>query len=376
MGPLRCVRVRIGSGWRSRLGAIAFVIGAAALMAFPPSAQAQLQIQNDDGSSSIKFGFLVQGRAEFTDTADGGDTTKDLYFRRLRLLAGGKITDNFSFFVETDSPNIGKGTADGSKTTSDVYIQDFVLTYSTGETFKLDGGLILIPTCYNCNNSAAALLPVDYGAFSFLSSGPTTANVGRDYGLQARGYLGGGHLEYRAGVFQGKRDEASTVGFRYAGRLMYHFWEPQQGLFYSGAALGKAKHLSLGASIDAQDDYQTWAVDAMLDMPVLGGDAVTLQADFITYDGGDFLTSLPKQEALLVEVGYYFHGPKLGPFIQYLDRNYVDEGTGHDQTNTQIGLAWWIRGHNTNLKLGWTTLEQDGAPDRDQYILQAQIFMF
>lgn len=345
-------------------------------MSLAQTAEAQLQIQNDDGSSSIKFGFLVQGRAEFTDTANGEDTTKDLYFRRLRLLAGGKITDNFSFFMETDSPNIGKGTADGSKTSSEVYIQDFVLTYSTGEKFKIDGGLVLIPTCYNCNNSAAALLPIDYGAFSFLSSGPTTANVGRDYGVQARGYLADGHLEYRAGVFQGKRDEGSTASFRYAGRLMYHVWEPQQGLFYNGAALGKKKYLAFGASIDAQDDYQTWAVDARLDLPVASGDALSLQADYITYDGGDFLASLPKQEALLVEAGWYFHGLKFGPFIQYLDRNYVDRGTGHDQTNTQIGLAWWIRGHNTNLKLGWTTIEQDGAADRDQYILQAQIFMF
>jgi hypothetical protein len=345
------------------------------LIASPP-AEAQLEITSKDGSSSVKLGFLVQGRAELTDTADGDDRSQDLYLRRLRLIAGGTITDSFTFFLETDSPNLGLGNADGSKTAGDVFIQDLVLTYSFGEQLKLDGGLILLPICYNCNSSAAALLPVDYGAYSFLSSAPTTARVGRDYGVQARGYLAGDHLEYRLGVFQGYRDDLSTAPFRTTGRLMWHVWEPQKGLFYTGTSLGTKRMLAFGASFDAQDDYLAWAIDAFLDLPVAGGDALTLQADWVEYDGGDFFTAFPEQRALLLEAAWYFHGPKLGPFVQVVERSFVGESTGADETRVQLGLAWWWRGHGSNLKLGWARLEQDGAEDRDQIILQCQVFMF
>lgn len=354
--------------------ALALAIAAATWTAAP--AEAQLEITSKAGSSSVKLGFLVQGRAELTDTADGDDRSQDLYLRRLRLMAGGSVTERLSFFVDTDSPNLGLGNADGSKSSSDIFIQDFVVTYSFGERLKLDGGLILVPACYNCNNSAGTLLPVDYGAFSFLSTGPTTARVGRDYGVQARGYLAGEHLEYRLGVFQGYRDELSTAPFRTTGRLMWHVWEPQKGLFYTGTSLGAKKMLAFGASVDSQDDYLAWAVDAFLDLPVAGGDALTLQADWVTYDGGDFFTVLPEQETLLLEAAWYFHRPRIGPFVQVVERSFVEDGVGADESRVQLGLAWWWRGHGSNLKLGWARFERDGAEDRDQVILQCQVFMF
>jgi hypothetical protein len=323
----------------------------------------------------MKFGFLVQGRFETTDLADGSDQSQDLYFRRLRLLFGGNITKKLSYFFETDSPNLGKGNADGSKTTSDIYIQDFVLSYKFSEAITLDAGLVLIPTCYNCNQSAAALLPVDYGAFSFLSSGPTTANVGRDYGLQARGYLANDHFEYRAGVFQGYRDEDSTGPFRYAFRAAWYPFEAPKGLFYPGTTLGKKKILSVGASYDTQDDYRTYAFDVFWDQPLFDGDGLTIQYDYVNWDGGDYLTGFPEQTSTLFEIGYYFHSIKLTPYFEWLSRDYDPAELG-DEDRYQLGVAYWPRGHNLNFKLGFTRLEKDGAEDRDQVILQCQVFMF
>jgi hypothetical protein len=338
-------------------------------------AYAQWAIESKDGTSSIKFGFLVQGRAETFDSVDGDDPAKDLYFRRLRLLAGGKITDKFTFFMETDSPNLGKGTPDGGKVRADIYIQDFVLSYKFLDQIILDGGLILIPTCYNCNQSAASLLPVDYGAYSFLSSGPTTANVGRDYGLQARGYLFNDHLEYRAGVFQGIRGEGATNDFRYSGRVMWNFLEPQKGLFYVGTSLGTKKLLSIGASYDTQDDYATYAFDVFFDYPLFGSGGLTLQADWVHYDGSDFLTSLPETDAWLFEAAYYFGKIKLAPFLQYLVRDPAAE-SAPKQTSWQAGLAYYPMGQRLNIKLGLGELETDGAPNRFRGILQVQVFMF
>jgi hypothetical protein len=37
------------------------------------TANAQVKVESADGSQSMKFGFLVQGRYETTDLADGSD---------------------------------------------------------------------------------------------------------------------------------------------------------------------------------------------------------------------------------------------------------------------------------------------------------------
>jgi hypothetical protein len=339
------------------------------------TAEAQWTIESPDHGSSIKLGFLIQGRAESFELANGTDEANDLYFRRMRLLAGGQISKSLTFFFDTDSPNLGKGAADGSKNRPDIYIQDLVLTYSCGDAFKLDGGLILIPTCYTCNQSAASLLPVDYGDFSFLSSGPTTANVGRDYGLQARGYVAGKHVEYRLGVFQGARVEGSTVGFRYSGRLTWHVFEAQTGLFYTGTSLGTKRLLALGASFDRQEEYSTYALDLFFDYPVFDGDGVTLQADWVKWDGDTFFPQLPEQETWLLEASYHIGAWKLSPFAQYLRRQY-GASQAPEETHWQVGLAWFGRGHNLTVKLGVGQHEVDGAADRLRAILQAQVFMF
>ena len=145
------------------------------LVCAAPAANAQWEIKPTD-NSSIKFGFLMQGRADSVETTSD-DTAQDLYFRRLRLLAGGKINDQWSFFFETDSPNLGKG----SKGENDIYIQDFVVTYKPGgDAFNLDIGMLLDPVTYNSNQSAASLLTVDYGPYSFNWNGTLQGRVGRD----------------------------------------------------------------------------------------------------------------------------------------------------------------------------------------------------
>ncbi|MDX1584844.1 MAG: hypothetical protein R3338_14695, partial [Thermoanaerobaculia bacterium] len=278
------------------------------VFSFSLGVDAQWKIETDDGAT-LKFGFLVQARGEFLDLES--DTAENLFFRRLRLLAGGTLTDRLSFFFETDSPNLGKGSASGSKGSSDIYIQDFVLIYKWSPDQYLDAGMLLNAISHNSNQSAASLLAVDYGPYSFLASAPTTSRVGRDYGLRARGYVLDDRLEYRASILQGARGTNSSNDFRLLGRLVYNVFEPEKGLFYGGTYLGKKRVLSFGASVDHQEDYQSTALDLFSDTPLANGDSVTFQADWIEYDGDTFLTELPEQDALLVEAGYYFSDSKL-----------------------------------------------------------------
>lgn len=368
---------------RSQIRSVSLLRASLALGLFVfavPAVHAQWEIKPTE-NSSIKFGFLMQGQAESVDVnnPDGSqDTADNLFFRRLRILAGGKINDQWSFFFETDSPNLGKGSTAGGtgKNESDMYIQDFVVTYKPGgDAFNLDVGMLLDPITYNANQSAATLLATDYGPYSFAWSGPLTTRVGRDYGVRARGYLFEDRLEYRASILQGNRGNNSTNDMRFFGRLMFNVFEAQKGLFYTGTTLGKKKLLSFGASYDKQEDYQTYGLDAFYDQPLSGGNGLTLQANFSNVDGDDFLTSLPEQQNMLLEAGFYVDSMKLLPFIQYSDRDYDNAALG-DEDKFLIGLGYMFAGHNANLKVSYGQLGKDGAKDRDEFWLQLQLFKF
>ena len=345
------------------------------LLCAAPAAQAQWEIKPTDGSS-IKFGFLMQGQAESVDVnlAGGGqDTSDNLFFRRLRILAGGKINDQWSYFFETDSPNLGKG----AKGENDMYIQDFVVTYRpSSDAFMLDVGMLLDPVTYNSNQSAATLLATDYGPYSFAWNGPLTTKVGRDYGVRARGYLFSDHLEYRASILQGNRGTNSTNDLRFFGRLMFNVFEAQKGLFYTGTTLGKKKLLHFGVSFDKQDDYETFSADAFWDQPIgSSGNGLTMQANYSNLDGDVFLTSLPEQTNLMLEAGFYIASMKLLPFVQYAEQDF-DDGALADNDKFQIGLGYMFAGHNGNVKLSYGQLGTDGADDRDEIWLQLQLFKY
>jgi len=338
---------------------------------------AQVSVSSADGKSTLNLGFLSQMQAEALDNADATHTGQNLFFRRLRIIMGGKINDKLSFFFETDSPNLGKGTTTGTKTASTVTVQDFSLTYSFSNEFKIDGGMLLVPVSHNSQQSAASLLFVDYGAYSFQHSSPLDSVVGRDYGLQARGYLADNHIEYRLAVLQGNRGTASTMPFRTTARVVWYPFEADTGFFYTGTTLGKKHILAIGGSYDAQKNYQAYSGDIFLDQPVGGGNALTLQGDYTNYDGGTTFVKLPKQKALLVEGGFYIADAKLSPIVQFSKLTYDTEtSTTENQQKIGGGVAFWMNGHRNNIKAIVAQIKQDNAKDRMQYVLQWQVFTF
>ena len=345
-----------------------------AAVAYAPTAQAEWKIASKDGSSSIKFGILIQPRAD-SISPDTGSSTNNLYLRRFRVLAGGKINDRWSFFFETDTPNFGKRGADGSKNHGDIFVQDLVVTYKPqSDAFMLDIGQLLSEVTYNSNQSAVSLMAPDFAATSFVWAGALDTKVGRDYGIRARGYLAGDRLEYRASMLQGSKSDASS-SLRFLGRLMYNFFEPQKGLFYAGTTLGKKKILSLGVSYDTQDDYKTTSVDFFYDQPIGEGSAVTLQASLSNIDGGIFLTSLPEQDNTMMEAGFYHGGSKLLPFVQYTKQDFA-AGFANDVEKTLAGIGYFFKGHGGNVKLSYANVDRAGAPGQDELWLQLQMFSF
>jgi len=337
-------------------------------------ASAQWQLASPDGDSSIKFGFLLQGRAETQKTESVDGMNQNIYFRRARILIGGKVNDRVGFFLETDSPNMGT-VSSGSKQFGNTYIQDWVVTYRLAKGHNLDGGLILTPSEYNHLQSAISLLAMDYGRYSFIESGPIGANIGRDVGLQARGLLVQNQVEYRVGVFQGQRT-GQTEPFRVVARAAYCPWGAPTGLFYSGTYMGKKQWLSIGAAVDRQKDFASYHGDVFYEQPTGPGQCVTVQFDYSVYDGGDYITAIPKQSIWLAEVGYGLVNNRFVPYIQASGRNY-DGTTGSNERYIQGGLTWRVDGHKTNVKLGWTHTDTDEhpitkAPNPKKDLLQLQ----
>jgi hypothetical protein len=344
-------------------------------MAVAVPADAQLQWTSKDEKMNFKIGLLGQMQGEQADVAGTNDTATNLFFRRARLIMGFTLGEKLSVFFETDSPNLGKSNNAGVKDANDMFIQDFAVTYKFSNQFMLDGGMLLVEPSYNHNQSAATLLATDYGPYSFVESGPLAERVGRDYGLRARGYLADSHLEYRAGVYQGVRGTNAANELRFTGRLMYSFFTPQVGLFYRGTSLGKTKTLSIGASYDAQEEYDSVGVDLFYDQPFGDGNAWVVQVDYVNPDGGTFASTLPDQTNVLFETGFYFSSIKLQPFLQYASQNF-DAASRVDEERLTLGLTYYINGHNNNLKLSYTDIKPDVGDSRQQINLQWQIFQF
>jgi hypothetical protein len=330
------------------------------------------QFSLGEGKPSVTLGFLAQPQFESITNPNGSGTTNNLYLRRFRLTAGGKLTRKLSYFVESDSPNLGKSVATGStmSRTCDIFLQDAIVTYTFRPEFQIDGGMLLIPVSHNSGQSAASLLAVDYGPYSFLASDPTHSKNGRDYGVEARGYVMR-HFEYRLGAFRGNRDPDSNFPFRVSGRFVWYPFDADTGFFYTGTTLGKKRIVALGTSFDRQDHYSSNAVDLFIDQPLRNGHTVTFQADYVRYDGRGTFPTLPKQSAWMVEGSYCFGNVKLAPFIQAASRDFTNPSAADDR-KIQGGMIYWIKGHRLNIKLGIGRSLKNGAPDRTQFVIQTQ----
>jgi len=345
----------------------------AALLIGAPAARAQIIVKAND-EVNLKLGVLGQFQADTIDNPGTDANTSNLFVRRMRLLFGGQVAKNVSFFVETEAANLGKTLPAGKNIQPSVILQDAYAEFRVSNAFMLDAGLMFVPFSRNSVQSAATLLPIDYGAYTFSQSAPTQSSTGRDTGFQARGYFVGNHLEYRIGAFQGIRDAKSENAFRYTGRVQYNVFESESGYFYTGTYLGKKKILAAGAAFDAQKGFHAYDADAFVDYP-LGPGAVTAQFDYNRFDGGATLTTLPKQNDILLEGGYLIRAWKLTPLLQLAHRDISASSFG-DETRTGVGANYWLAGHNANVKALYTRIAPRGLNKQNEFTVQLQIFYF
>ena len=374
---------------------------------------APLAIQNAD--VSVRFGLLLQPQyqslGETTYTGQG----QNLYLRRTRVIVGGTLFGVVDYFFDTDYPNLFLGQA-ASGTPSVKYvpqfnIQDAFATWRLfgktryGDTIMLDAGYMLPPMAHNAVQGAGTLFGWDYFKFTFqhdeaFQTPPLVDDpAARDVGVQLRGLLVGGHLEYRAALFQGLRGAKTTTAtgsqnfFRVTGRIQINLLDPETGFFYAGTYLGEKRILSVGGSYDFQngldDGYQYWDADAFLDLPV-GPGVATAQLDVAHWNGHSFIPQVPimgqvgvvleDQTAVMAEAGYTFFCARLSPIGRF---EHLHGPSLPTQNRYSGGLAFWPYGHNSNIKAFYTRITQDPTPPpspavhaTNQFNLQWQIYFF
>ena len=221
----------------------------------PPNVFDGLKIESKNGSATLKLGLLLQPQYEATSSGSNlgpvsgiGDEaheglSNNLFIRRTRLLVGGTLFNGaFEYFFDTDAPNLFKGdttlnanamapanpNGSGAKGGNAMIVQDAFGTAKLHEAFKIDVGYMLTPGAHNALQGAGTLYGLDYFSNTFIHNTLLNTNVnpsGRDTGLQFRGLLLDNHIEYRLGVFQGKRNAgtadqvAGQNMFRLAGRV-------------------------------------------------------------------------------------------------------------------------------------------------------------
>jgi hypothetical protein len=370
-----------------------------------PPAVTPFKIENSTGT--LRIGLLAQPQFQMLGAPNADSNNFNLYVRRIRLIVAGSLFNRFEYFFDTDYPNLflsGPG-APGAmvvvavpKNTPGMNVQDAFVTYkAVGDMFKLDVGYMLPPLAHNAVQGATTLYSWDYFQNTFLSTNSFGSQnppgpVGRDAGVQARGLVVDGHLEYRVGLFQGFRNPpqappANNVGgrnmFRFAARVQINLLDPETGFFYAGTYLGAKRILSFGASFDHQQDdgfsngYTYWDVDGFADMP-LGAGVFTAQIDMAHWHGGTFLPApgLPPQYAFMSEIGYRFNPVFISPIFRFEDHWF--SGAGTTEMRFAPGVAFWPFGHNSNLKLFYTRIHLSSQPpgdhDYNQINLQWQVF--
>jgi hypothetical protein len=355
--------------------------------------------------NAFRLGILLQ--PQFTGASSANAALSgwglNLILRRTRILVGGTLYGVFDYFLDTDFANLGVGTPSSTtdamgvttymntKSIPGMNIQDAFATYHPfGDVFKVDAGYMLPPIAHNGLQGAGTLYSVDYYTYTFRSetNNPNAFNnsanpVGRDLGVQLRGLLLGGHLEYRAGLFQGLRqpqtatDVASHNFFRFVGRLQINLLDPETGFFYAGTYLGTKRIVSLGGSVDIQDSYRYFAGDVFVDYPV-GPGLFTLQANVGHWDGNTFITVLPSQTAVMSEVGFLFGQLALAPIFRF---DYIkispDAAASTNTHRIGAGLSLFTWGHNSNLKAFYFNEKASNeARAANQVVIQWQLYFF
>ena len=374
------------------LVAIALVVGLAS-SSFAADSIAKFTF-GDDQYLELHYLLQVQGYSAYKDGGTESDYwSKDFMIRRSRVILKGQAAQGVEFFMETDAPkqeNNNNTESDVTKNGKYLFTQDAYIDFTIAKELKIAFGHILLPFMHHDRQSAATLLCVDYtGAVV-----PVGGNVWRDTGIEFRGLLANGLVDYRVGVFDGQDRKPGTPTInkndmpRFTGRVQVNLKDAEEGFFYSGNYLGKKSIISFGAGIDYQQDafdagtkakdYTAWTVDVYFDHPVAANNVLTLQAAYVNVKNSPFMTGTPeKANMYFAEGGFLINGTWQPVARYYYKETETLAGVKSKISEIAGGINYYIKGHNANIKVEYAQQLKDESDDfkNKQVTIQCQIFI-
>jgi hypothetical protein len=370
---------------------IALLAGVAAglVVGSPAWAGAKLKIDDD---SSIDLGFRVQAYTMMTDTdldGDGSfDDETDFRVRRARLRAKLTVNKYVAAFIQTESADDAGGSG------ADMRVIDSWVNLKYNNWAQLFAGQHMAPASRQTVTGSGAMMAIDrpgnntknltWGARSLSKFSTTTYadsndstiagdNAVRDVGMT---FFGTGsfsdtmHLKYYAGMYDGvQKGTTDDDNLRTTVRAQMNFFDAEPGYFNNSTYLGTKKTIAIGASYDMQDevqnatagglgDYEYWSVDAFMDWP-LGPGAITAEAAFSDLDLDDATTaaSQAQGDGYYFQAGYYIN--QWQPWFEYEEWDGDADSDLGDYDSFRVGISYFIKGHNANIKLGYEKFSPD-----------------
>jgi hypothetical protein len=363
---------------RGVIASLCFLI----IVAFGSEALAWSPKLEIDEHTWIQLGFLGQFQFEFREDAAGeGDKwSKEFFTRRARIMGTGSVHERVQFFFDAMASNVGKRDAGKGEVENTLRWNNGLIDVVFSPELKVSMGRLAPPFSIENQASSVTLLGIDYN--TKVIKLPTTINrTGwRDDGVEARGILAGGLIDYRLGVFRGQTDTARNPDheLRTTGMFLINLGDPQPGWFYNTNSLGRLNTLSFGAGYDripnsapAYRDAEAWSVFALLDQP-LGIGRVTGQAAFYDWSGEGWQNDFTGKTAS-IQAGYLLGGrwqPLVGWQMQ-------DRDAAPSLDTFHFGLGYYLKGHGANFKVDYAVNDRRipaTGDKKDAVRFQAQIY--
>jgi hypothetical protein len=347
-------------------------------------------------SVMFRFGTLVQPTYEALQDQVSTGYSQSLYLRRARFNVLANLPENITVFFQTDDIRVGYSNPSGTKpiNTGFQLLDGWAQWNFLGHAAALQAGFFLVPSDRQIMMNAATFLAVDLMTWPTQMQTILEESGGRDYGVGLNGALLEDHLRYWTGVYEGYRQPAvppaagSRNSLLFAGRVEYNVFDPQLSYAYTGTYLGKKKVLGIAGWWQGQNDYKGYGGDIFWDWPVLEGDAVTFEADYVHYDGHGQVfndngtnNTLPEQYTLYTNAGYYFCRLKLQPFVRYEFLKYTDDviNLAKGQQHAGVGFNYYVYGYNFKISPMYERIFPKGEPvghqvleDYNRFVVQLQ----
>jgi hypothetical protein len=179
------------------------------------------------------------------------------------------------------------------------------------------------------------------------------------------------HLKYYLGFYDGIQNSTGLTdkNLRTTARAQLNFFDSEPGYYNSSTYLGKKKTVGFGVSYDVQDqvqgnaidgygDYAYYSIDAFAEWP-LGEGTLTAEAAFSDLDLDSVTAAATRSEGdgFYVQAGYFMNNWQ--PWIEFESWDAKTVGGLGDYDMYRIGITYYLKGQNANIKLGLESFDPD-----------------